>query len=143
MATPDRHQGPPGAIGHPTKDWPLSAADPITTSVAHREGVAVVTIGGEIDLSTAPAFEAAIAGALDDDPPVLVIELSQVSFMASVGLRILAATQEKASKSAHVAIVASNPATSRPMQLTGLDKVMSMYPTLDDALTAVGTGPTN
>jgi anti-sigma B factor antagonist len=121
----------------------LSAPDPITTSVAHREGVAVVTIGGEIDLSTAPAFEAAIAGALDDDPPVLVIELSKVRFMASVGLRILAATQEKVSKSARVAIVASNPATSRPIQLTGLDKIMSLYPTLDDALTAVDTGPNN
>jgi anti-anti-sigma factor len=121
----------------------LSAAEPITTSVARREGVAVITIGGEIDLSTAPAFEAAIAGALDDDPPVLVIELSQVSFMASVGLRILAATQEKVSKSAQVAIVANNPATSRPMQLTGLDKIMSLYSTLDDALTAVGTGPNN
>ena len=102
-----------------------------------------MSIGGEIDLSTAPAFEAAIAGALDDDPPVLVIELSEVSFMASVGLRILAATQEKVSKSARVAIVASNPATSRPMQLTGLDKVMSLYPTLDDALTAVGASPHN
>jgi anti-sigma B factor antagonist len=121
----------------------LSAADPITTSVRRREGVAVVTIGGEIDLSTAPAFEAAIAGALDDGPPVLVIELSEVSFMASVGLRILAATHEKVSKSAQVAIVANNPATSRPMQLTGLDKVMALYPTLDDALTAVGTDGKN
>jgi anti-sigma B factor antagonist len=121
----------------------LSAADPITTSVARRQGVAVVSIGGEIDLSTAPAFEAAIAGALDDGPPVLVIELSEVSFMASVGLRILAATHEKVHKSAQVAIVANNPATSRPMQLTGLDKVMALYPTLDAALTAVGPGPKN
>jgi len=121
----------------------LSAADPITTSVAHREGVAVVTVGGEIDLSTAPAFEAAIKGALDDDPPVLVIELSEVSFMASVGLRILAATHEKVGKSAQVAVVANNPATNRPMQLTGLDKVMSMYPTLDEALSAIDTGQTN
>ena len=121
----------------------MSAADPITTSVAHREGVVVVTIGGEIDLSTAPAFEAAIAGALDDDPPVLVIELSEVRFMASVGLRILAATQEKVSKSARVAIVADNPATSRPMQLTGLDKIISLYPTLDDALAAVGMATDN
>jgi anti-sigma B factor antagonist len=121
----------------------LSAADPITTSVAHREGVAVVSIGGEIDLSTAPAFEAAIAGALDDHPPVLVIELSEVRFMASAGLRVLAATHEKASKSARIAIVASNAATSRPIQLTGLDKLMSLYPTLDDALTAISTGPNN
>ena len=127
----------------PDEGWPLSAADPITTSFARREGVAVVSVGGEIDLSTAPAFEAAIAGALDDDPPVLVIELSDVSFLASIGLRILAATHEKVSKSAQVAIVANNPATNRPMQLTGLDKVMSMYPTLDEALSAIGTGQTN
>jgi anti-sigma B factor antagonist len=121
----------------------LTAADPITTSLAHREGIAVVSIAGEIDLSTAPAFEAAIAGALDDDPPVLVIELSDVSFMASVGLRILAATHEKVSESVQVAVVAGNPATSRPMQLTGLDKVLSLYPTLDEALTAMGTAPSN
>jgi anti-sigma B factor antagonist len=121
----------------------LSAEDPITTSVAHHEGIAVVSIGGEIDLSTAPAFEAAIEGALDDDPPVLVIELSDVSFMASVGLRILAATHEKIGESAQIAIVANNPATSRPMELTGLDKVLSLYSTLDDALSAVGTGPNN
>jgi anti-sigma B factor antagonist len=130
-------------MGCPDEGWTLSAADPITTSVAHREGVAVVTVGGEIDLSTAPAFEAAIKGALDDDPPVLVIELSEVSFMASVGLRILAATHEKVSKSAQVAIVANSPATNRPMQLTGLDKVLSMYPTLDEALSAIETGQTN
>jgi anti-sigma B factor antagonist len=121
----------------------LSAADQITTSVAHRAGVAVVSIGGEIDLSTAPAFEAAINGALDDDPPVLVIELSDVSFLASVGLRVLVAAHEKVSKSAQLAIVANSPATSRPIQLTGLDKIMSMYPTLDDALTALGPNPTN
>jgi hypothetical protein len=29
------------------------------------------------------------------------------------------------------------------MQLTGLDKVLSLYPTLDDALTAMGTEPNN
>jgi anti-sigma B factor antagonist len=121
----------------------LTAADPITTSVAHREGVAVVSIGGEIDLSTAPAFEAAITGALDDEPPVLVIELSDVRFMASVGLRILAAAHERVSRSAQMAVVANNPATSRPIELTGLDKVMSLYPTLDEALIAVGASPKN
>src|ERR1700730_14161709 len=116
----------------------VSAADPITTSVAHREGVAVVSIGGEIDLSTAPAFEAVIAEALEEDPAALVIELSEVTFMASVGLRILAATQEEVGKSIPLAVVADHAAASRPMQLTGLDNVISMSPTLDEALTALG-----
>jgi anti-sigma B factor antagonist len=119
----------------------LSAADPITTSIAHRDGVAVVSIGGEIDLSTAPAFEAAIAEALGQDPPVLVIELSDVSFMASVGLRILVATQEQVGTSIQLAVVAGNAAAKRPIQLTGVDKVVSLYPTLDEALTAVGEVP--
>ena len=116
----------------------MSAADPITTSVEHREGVALVGIGGEIDLSTAPAFEAVIAEALEEDPRVLVIDLSEVTFMASVGLRVLAATQEKVGKSIQLAVVADHSAASRPMQLTGLDSVISLYPTVDEALTALG-----
>jgi anti-anti-sigma factor len=121
----------------------LSAADPITTSVAHREGATVVSIGGEIDLSTAPAFDAAIATALEEDPSVLVIELSEVTFMASVGLQILAATQGKFSKSIRIAVVANSAAARRPIQLTGLDTVIALYPTLDEALTAVGEAPPN
>ena len=115
----------------------MSAADLITTYVAHRDGVAVVSIGGEIDSSTAAAFEAVIAEALEADPPALVVELSEVIFMASVGLRILAATQEKVGKSIQIAVVADNMAASRPMQLTGLDKLISLYPTVDEALTAL------
>jgi anti-sigma B factor antagonist len=122
--------------GYPTSDegWPLSAAEPITTSVAHRDGAAVVSVGGEIDLSTAPAFERAIAEALEADPPVLAIELSNVTFMASVGLRILAATNEKIGASTRIAVIADNKAATRPIQLTGLDTVVALYPTLNEAL---------
>lgn len=115
----------------------MSAADPFTTAFAHREGVAVISIGGEIDLSTAPDFEAAIDGALDEHPPVVVVELSAVNFMSSAGLRILAATHEKLCKSGQLAVVASNPAVSRAIQLSGLDQLFALYATLDDALRAV------
>ena len=117
----------------------MSPADAITTSVTHRDGVAVVAVGGEIDLNTAPAFESAIATALEDPATVLVVELSAVDFMASVGLRILAAARERLDESVRVVIVANNPATRRPIQLTGLDQMFSLYRTLGDALTAVGS----
>jgi anti-sigma B factor antagonist len=103
----------------------------------------VLTVGGEIDLSTAPAFEAAIAGALAEDPAVLVVELSAMEFLASSGIRILAATREKLGESGQLAVVANSPATRRPIELLGLDKIVALYPTLDDALTAIGTGPSN
>lgn len=114
----------------------MAGADPITTSVVFHDDAAVVSIGGEIDLSTAPAFEEAIAQALEVNPGVLAIELSEVTFMASVGLRILAATNEKVGESTRIAVVANSPAASRPIQLTGLDSVVALYPTLDAALNA-------
>jgi anti-sigma B factor antagonist len=125
--------------GYATSDegWPLSTADPITTSITRRDGAAVVSVGGEIDLSTASAFEEAIAQALEDNPAVLAIELRDVTFMASVGLRILAATSEKIGKLTRIAVVADHQAATRPIQLTGLDSVVALYPTLDEALTAL------
>lgn len=94
----------------------------------------MVAVGGEIDLSTAPAFEAAIAKALREEPPVLVIDLSEVTFMASVGLRILVATQEELRDLVRMAVVANSAATSRPIQMTGLDEIISLYDDLDAAL---------
>ena len=96
----------------------------------------MVAVGGEIDLSTAPAFEAAVATALNEEPSVLVIDLSDVTFMASVGLRILVATQEELRTSVQVAVVANNAATSRPIEMTGLHEIITLYSTLDDALAA-------
>jgi anti-anti-sigma factor len=115
----------------------VSAPDAITTSVAHRDGIAVVTVGGEIDLATAAILETAIANVLGGAPSALVIELSAVTFMASAGLQLLVATHEKVSRSAGFAVVANGPATSRPIQLTGLDEIFALYPTLDDAMTAL------
>jgi anti-sigma B factor antagonist len=121
----------------PDKRWPSSANDPIITSVADRDGITVVTVGGEIDMFIAPTLEAAIAEGFAADAKALIIDLSAVEFIASAGLQILAATHEKISKSAHFAVVATYPATTRPIQLTGLDEILDVYPTLDDALTAV------
>jgi len=123
---------PPGL-----KDRQLSAPDSITAAVADHDGIVVLSIGGEIDLVTAPALEEAIGGVLVDNPQALIIDLSAVEFLGSVGLKILAATYEKLGDSAQFGVVARGPATRRPIHLTGLDKTFPLYPTLDDALTGV------
>jgi anti-sigma B factor antagonist len=118
----------------------LSAPDSISTLVEDRDGVSVVSVTGEIDLVTAPTLEEALGTVLADDPTALVIDLSAVDFLGSVGLKILASTYEKLGKSTEFGVVARGPATRRPIHLTGLDKTFPLYPTLDDALTAVRDG---
>jgi anti-sigma B factor antagonist len=125
------------------KGSPLSAPDSITTLVADHDGVSVVSVSGEIDLVTAPALEQAIGTVIAEAPTALVIDLSAVEFLGSVGLKILAATYEKLGKAAEFGVVARGPATRRPIHLTGLDKTFPLYPTLDDALTGVREGKLN
>ena len=88
----------------------MSAPDSITTLVEDRDGVSVVSVTGEIDLVTAPALEQALGTVIADDPTALVIDLSAVEFLGSVGLKILAATYEKLDKSTEFGVVARGPA---------------------------------
>ncbi len=121
----------------------MSAPDSITATAADHDGIVVLSIGGEIDLVTAPALEEAIGGVVVDDPEALIIDLSGVEFLGSVGLKILAATYEKLGDSAEFGVVARGPATRRLIHLTGQDKTFPLYPTLDDALTGVREGKLN
>ncbi|WP_156686417.1 STAS domain-containing protein [Mycobacterium sp. Marseille-P9652] len=118
----------------------MSAPDSITTLVEDHDGVSVVRVSGEIDLVTAPALEQAIAAVVGESPTALVIDLSAVEFLGSVGLKILAATYEKLGNTTQFGVVARGPATRRPIHLTGLDKTFPLYSTLDDALTGVRDG---
>lgn len=102
--------------------------------------MSVVSVSGEIDLVTAPALEQAIGAVVAETPSALVIDLSAVEFLGSVGLKILAATHEKVGEATGFGVVARGPATRRPIHLTGLDKTFPLYPTLEDALTAVRGG---
>jgi anti-anti-sigma factor len=115
----------------------LSESDAITTSVEHRDDITLLTVGEVVDLATAPVLEEAIDGLLAEGPKALIVDLSGVTFLASVGLRLLVSTHEKVGESGQFAVVASGPITSRPIQLTKLDEVFAMYPTLDEALTRV------
>ena len=117
----------------------MTGTEPITTSVVQHKGITVLAIGGEVDLATAPILEAAIAAALADDPAAFVIDLTEVSFLASAGLQLLVATQERIGEAGEFAVVADGPATSRPIQLTELDKIFALYPVLEDALAAMQT----
>ena len=58
--------------------------------------------------------------------------------LATAGLRILAGTHEKLTRrGGRFAVVADSPATRRPIQLTDLNQLFSLYLTLDDAITSL------
>lgn len=115
----------------------MSSDDGISTSVERRDDVTVLTVDGVVDLATSPALENLLTELLDDGPAGVVIDLTAVTFLASVGLRILAETHERLGGSRRFAVVATGPVTARPIQLTRLDEFLALYPSVEAALTGL------
>ena len=59
-------------------------------SLAVRDGVLVATVRGEVDLANGPELEAAVLGRTADDAPRgVVVDLTEVTFLDSAGVRFV------------------------------------------------------
>jgi anti-sigma B factor antagonist len=103
---------------------------------SEQSGAIVVEVAGDVDTTTAPALVEAADEAGGAPPPVLVVDLSRVEFLASPGLTALLTIHRNAGSTTAVRIVAARRATLRPNQLTGLEESLSLFPTREAALTA-------
>lgn len=99
---------------------------------------AVISVSGVIDMLTSPQLEASIDASLAKSPAAVIVDLSDVDFLASAGMGVLVAARDRAAGKAGFAVVANGPATSRPLKLVGLADVIGMYSTLDEARAALG-----
>lgn len=98
----------------------------------------VTSVSGVLDMLTSPQLEASITASMDKRPTALIIDLSDVDFLASAGMGVLVAARDQASGTTGFAVVADGPATSRPLTLVGLADVLGVYPTLEAARAALG-----
>jgi anti-sigma B factor antagonist len=98
------------------------------------DGLVVVSVRGDIDALTAPRLTAEILDVLPERPSAVIVDLSEVTFLASSGVTVLVATHEQISKNAQFGVVADGPNTSRPLKIMGIDAFLPLYSTLPDAL---------
>ncbi len=118
------------------------SVDPTAFEVGkHQVDRAVVlTVSGEVDILNAPQLAEAIQTVLATGPAALIVDLSKVDFLASAGMTVLVTAQAEVVPPTRFAVVANGPATSRPIKLMGLDGILSLYSTLDSALSRIADG---
>jgi anti-sigma B factor antagonist len=101
------------------------AIDPsgFSISTSERDGRTVVAISGELDLATAPELEEVLLERLDAGQRV-VLDLRDLQFMDSSGLRVLVAAHTRASDGkAGFAIVrpAEGSEVARILEIAGIE----------------------
>lgn len=64
----------------------------------------------------------------------MVVNLTDVDFLASAGMQVLVAAHQDAGPDVRLVVAADGPATSRPLKITGITDFIDLYPTRDEAL---------
>lgn len=102
----------------------------------------VLRVAGEVDIRTAPRLSEQVAAHFAGEAtpvPALVFDLSEVTFFASVGLAVLAEAHRTATaRASTVWVVAADRAVTRPLEITGLDKVLTVVDSVEAATAAIG-----
>ena len=106
-----------------------------------HEGVVVVSLEGEVDMSTAGLLRRATHDAVETRPRTLVVELSGLTFCGSTGLVALMEARDHADRrGVGFGTAGGRPIMRRVLEITGFGPALRHCDTLEDALTAAAAG---
>jgi anti-sigma B factor antagonist len=98
------------------------------------EGVAVVTTPEEIDIANAAGLRAALLEAARPGH-TMVVDMSRTRFCDSVGLNALVTSDRQARANGGEVRLVVGAGVARVVALTGVDRVVPVFASLEDALT--------
>ncbi|MBA3747081.1 MAG: STAS domain-containing protein [Solirubrobacterales bacterium] len=101
-------------------------------------GTHVISVRGEIHLSTAPRLSQRLQAAIDDDSRAIVLDLSAVEFIDSTGLSVLLSGLRRMNQvQGRMALVCANPTVLRLFEITSLDETFDIFAELPAAVAHV------
>jgi stage II sporulation protein AA (anti-sigma F factor antagonist) len=100
-------------------------------------GIVKVALNGRLDIAGCADVDASFRN-LAETSRSMVIDLSAVTFMASMGIRILLVGAKALSRRAgKLVLLKPEPDVAKMLQLSGIADLMPIHSDLDDALAAV------
>jgi anti-sigma B factor antagonist len=104
-----------------------------------RKDAVVVRVQGDVDSITVGELSSHLAAALElaatHSAHLVIVDLQSVTFFGSAGLNAIFDCRERGlAVGTFVRLVVDNDYVLRPLEVTKLDRVFEIYPTLTDAL---------
>jgi anti-anti-sigma factor len=94
-----------------------------------EESQQVVRLRGEVDMGNGASLEASLANVLTDGSGDVVIDLSELRFMDSTGLRVLLGAWKEAGKLGRTMVLRSpRPSVATLLAVSGVDQILTIEP---------------
>jgi anti-sigma B factor antagonist len=106
---------------------------PITVQEYKR--VSVMAVSGRVDSATAPDLEAELKKLVDSDKTQIVLDLKDVEYMSSAGLRAMVSTLKAVKRvNGDLRLAAPSPRVEEVLRLAGLTSIFSIHPSREEAV---------
>src|SRR5262245_38473624 len=117
----------------------LETRESFCIDVEQSSTAAVVTVGGDVDLHSAPLLRDRLTALVDEGARAIVLDLSDATFLDSMALGvILSAKKQLTAEEGHLEVVVPTPEIRRIFEITMLDRVLDLHETQAEALRASG-----
>ena len=104
-------------------------------SSSTENGIAVVSIEGNLDTTTSTDALDHISGLMDGGESKILVDFTAVDFVASSGLRILLVTAKRLkSEGGSLRICGLNESVNEVFEMSGFSTILNVFPSRDDAL---------
>jgi anti-sigma B factor antagonist len=109
--------------------------------VRRQGGHAVLEVGGEIDVYTAPKLREKLIELVNEGSYHLVVDLEKVDFLDSTGLGVLVGGLKRVrNHDGSLALVCTQDKILKIFRITGLTKVFPIHDSVEEAIAGSGGG---
>jgi anti-anti-sigma factor len=106
----------------------------VEISITQHKRVTVVEVGGRIDSSTADEFNQALTEQIEAGNRNLVLDLAQVEFLSSAGLRAMVSARKSLQISGEITLANPSQRVIETLDLAGLDVLFKTFPDRESAV---------
>ncbi|MCW5848795.1 MAG: STAS domain-containing protein [Anaerolineae bacterium] len=103
-----------------------------SSNLEMQNGVAHITLAGEMDASVAPQFRADVDRAAQQGPSRLVLFMQELDYMSSAGLRALIAAKQRMGGDVDIYVVGAQESILETLQLTGFHHSVIIVDSYDE-----------
>lgn len=104
-----------------------------------RQETLILSFVGDLVALSAEQAHGFIDGQLDEGHQQIVVDLSQVEFMSSAGIRVLLDILRRSrGKGGDLRLASAQPGVERTLELSGMVRVLKLFPTVDEAVLSYG-----
>src|SRR5438876_11812726 len=99
------------------------------------DGAYVISLAGEVDLYTAPEFKQQLLDVIAEGGREVIVDFSDTTFIDSTTLGVLVGGVKRLrTNEGQLSLVCNDRNITKIFEITGLDRVFTIYPTRDEAV---------